>query len=319
MPDSSPKTPNTPTDDQQGLHRSSRSTRGQLNQDHYLSQHYVVGEEAIRPTPRRRRILKQAVADDDEEELGSPVASSKAHRPKKQSSEDKPAELGSQEDAPVRSAVTGASWSDRRNNAPSSHPLPSRRHTARRRRSASLRRVASPLQDASRSMSDHQGQTAQQRAFQAEPQQMAPELAQNHPPFQTMPQERNLLVPEPMQSGQVSLCRQPQSQMQMSLSNAPGAFVHPADMLFKPEDLEIPEISAILSHGILHESQFGALYDAIETDRPELDERLRLHFQETAAPEATMDEEQAKAADAEADQEMTDALWDQFIDHDAFE
>ncbi|KAF9767287.1 hypothetical protein IL306_000152 [Fusarium sp. DS 682] len=310
MAGSSPNTPNTPTSDQQGLRRSSRSTRGQLKQDHFLLQNYVVGEEATRPTPgpRRRRTLQKPAAD-DEDELDSPTASNEVRRPKKQSHNDSPAELGSHEDTPATSAATVASGSHRRNSAPASHLSPSSRRTA------SSRQMAPLHQGTSLSMNVHQGQQTmsafpQQQAFQAEPQQMAPQLAQHAPQFQAMPQGQNLPLPEPVQSGQVVSRQQLQQQPPASASNAPGAHIHPADVMLDPEDLFDPQISSILSSGIPHQPQFNALYNAIHEDRRAQEERSRLAAQE----------EQAKAADAEVvDQEMIDALWDQFINPDAFE
>ncbi|KAF5544978.1 hypothetical protein FPHYL_10879 [Fusarium phyllophilum] len=254
MADSSPKTPaETPTNEQQGLRRSSRSTRGQLSQNAFLLQHFLVGEEAARPIPGpgRRRAIAKPKAD------------------------------GNDETASIQ-------------------------HIGDRRRSAS------PLQLTSSDMRDRQDPATQQQtmpAFPWEPVfqygfQMSPQcqnLGQQQIPFFTMS----------LQPGQMAPPQHFEQQNQESAFDTPGVFVNPADLMLDTQGLMNPQTNNIPKTEVPQFAELVDSYNKIHEERRVQEERDRLAAQE--------EKDKAKATEAEEpSQEEMDALWDQFMDPDAF-
>ncbi|KAI7764723.1 hypothetical protein LZL87_003928 [Fusarium oxysporum] len=225
MADSSPKTPaETPTNDQQGLRRSSRSNRGQLSQNRFLLQHYVVGEEAARPIhgPGRRRAIAKPEADDDDESgplaQSAPTASSNTRRPRMQSRSNNFANLGSHEETPA-------------------------------------------------------GSTGAVALYQTMGQQQIPSLVMS------------------VQPGQMAPPQHFEQQTQESVSDAPGFFVNPADLMLDTQDLVNPQTNNIPKYEIPQFAELVDSYNKIHEERRVQEARDRLAAQEG--------KDKAKAAEAE--------------------
>ncbi|KAH7241039.1 uncharacterized protein BKA55DRAFT_693280 [Fusarium redolens] len=326
MADSSPETPaETPTNDQQGdqqgLRRSSRSNRGQLNQNRSLLQHYVVGEAAGRPIPGPgcRRTIAKPEADDDEDKSvplaqSAHTASNNARRPRKQSQSNNLANFGSHEEAPALATGAVALGTPRRSSIPASHPRsPPLQQIGDRRRSASPPQFASP------NMRDRQDLAPQQQIMSAFPREQAfqygPQLSQyvlqHAPQSQNMAQQQIPSLPVSVQSAQMAPPQHVEQQTHESASNAPGVYVNPADLMLDTQPLVDPQMNNIQGSEIPQFAQLVELYNSIHEERRAQEERDRLAAQEK--------KDKAKAADAEEmDQEEMDALWAQFINSDAF-
>ncbi|KAL5588831.1 hypothetical protein FOVSG1_005481 [Fusarium oxysporum f. sp. vasinfectum] len=315
MADSSPKTPaETPTNDQQGLRRSSRSNRGQLSQNHFLLQHYVVGEEAARPIhgPGRRRAIAKPEADDDDESAplaqSAPTASSNTRRPRMQSPSNNFANFGSHEKTPAGSTGEVALVTPRRGSVPASCTLtPSIQQIGDRRRSAS------PPQFASSNMRDRQDPAPQQQTMPAFPWEPAFQYgSQLSPQYQSLGQQKIPSLIMSVQPGQMAPHQHFEPQTQESVSDAPGVFVNPEDLMLDTQDLVNPQTNNIPKSEI---PQFAGLvdsYNKLHEERRVQEARDRLAAQE--------EKDKAKAAEAEEmSQEEMDALWDQFMNPDAFE
>ncbi|EWG51322.1 hypothetical protein FVEG_10329 [Fusarium verticillioides 7600] len=308
-----PKTPaETPTKEQQGLRRSSRSTRGQLSQNTFLLQHFVVGEEAARPIPgpgRRHAIAKPKAYHADESgplAQSAPTASNSSCQPRRRSLSNNLSNFGSHEEALAGSAEAGAWVSGRRSNATAACPLPSIRHIGDRRRSAS------PPQLASSNMRDRRVPAPQQQAMPAFPWepafqygfQMSPQyqpLGQQQPPPFTMPAQLDQMLP-PEHSEQ---------KPQESASDAPGIFVDLADLMLDTQAPVNPQTNSIPKTDVPQFAELVDSYNKIHEERQVQEERDR--------PAAQDEKDKAKVTEAEElSQEEMDALWDQFMDPDAF-
>ncbi|EWZ96293.1 hypothetical protein BFJ63_vAg6347 [Fusarium oxysporum f. sp. narcissi] len=294
MADSSPKTPaETPTNDQQGLRRSSRSNRGQLSQNHFLLQHYVVGEEAARPIhgPGRRRAIAKPEADDDDVPgplaQSAPTASSNTRRPRMQSPSNNFANFGSHEKTPAGSTGAVALIGDRR-------------------------RSASPPQFASSNMRDRQDPAPQQQTMPAFPWEPAFQYgSQLSPQYQSLGQQKIPSLIMSVQPGQMAPHQHFEPQTQESVSDAPEVFVNPEDLMLDTQDLVNPQTNNILKSEIPQFAELVDSYNKLHKERRVQEVRDRL-----AAQEET---DKAKAAEAEEmSQEEMDALWDQFMNPDAF-
>ncbi|KAF5587337.1 hypothetical protein FPCIR_7597 [Fusarium pseudocircinatum] len=266
MADSSPKTPaETLTNEQQGLRRSSRSTRGQLSQSTFLLQHFVVGEEAARPITgpgRRHAIAKPKAYHADESGLLAqlaPTASNNSNRPRRRSLSDNLSNFGSHEDALAGHAEAVALVSPRRSSVPAACPPPtSIQHIGDRRRSAS------PPQLASSNMRDRRDPAPQQQTMPAFPWE---------PAFQI--------------------------------------FVNLADLMLDTHAPLDPQTNSIPKTEVPQFAELVDSYNKIHEERQVPEERDRLAAQD--------EKDKAKAAEAEElSQEEMDALWDQFMDSDAF-
>ncbi|EWY85260.1 hypothetical protein FOYG_12498 [Fusarium oxysporum NRRL 32931] len=314
MADSSPKTPaETPTNDQQGLRRSSRSNRGQLSQNHFLLQHYVVGEEAARPIhgPGRRRAIAKPEADDDDVSgplaQSAPTASSNTRRPRMQSPSNNFANFGSHEKTPAGSTGAVALVTPRRGSVPASCTLtPSIQQIGDRRRSAS------PPQFASSNMRDRQDPAPQQQTMPAFPWEPAFQYgSQLSPRYQSLGQQKIPSLVMSVQPGQMAPHQHFEPQTQESVSDAPGVFMNPEDLMLDTQDLVNPQTNNILKSEIPQFAELVDSYNKLHEERRGQEARDRLAAQEK--------KDKAKAAEAEEmSQEEMDALWDQFMNPDAF-
>jgi hypothetical protein len=314
MANSSPKTPaETPTKEQQGIRRSSRSTRGQLSQNTFLLQHFVVGEEAARPIlgPGRRHAIAKPKAYHADE--SGPLAQSastafdNSRRPRRRSLSNNLSNFGSHEEALAGSAEAGALVSRRRSSATAACPLPSIQHIGDRRRSAS------PPQLASSNMRDRRNQAPQQQqtmpAFPWEPAfqygfQMSPQhqpLGQQQPPLFTMPAQLDQMFPP----------EHFEQQTQELASDAPGIFVDLADLMLDTQAPVNPQTNSIPKTDVPQFAELVDSYNKIHGERQVQEERDHLTAQD--------EKDKAKVTEAEElSQEEMDALWDQFMDPDAF-
>ncbi|KAF5721198.1 hypothetical protein FMUND_3731 [Fusarium mundagurra] len=314
MADSSPKTPTeTPTNDQQGLRRSSRSTRGQLSQNAFLLQHFVVGEEASHPVRgpgRRRAIAKPKAYHADESDplaQSAPTASNNSGWPRRRSLSDNLANIGSHEETLAGSAEAVALVSPRRSSVPTACPLQtSIPHIGARRRSAS------PPQLASTNMRDRQDPAPQQQTMPAFPWEPAFQYGfQLLPQYQTLGQQQIPFFTMSAQPGQMAPPQHFEQQIQESASDAPGVFVYPAGMMLDKQNLVNPQTNNIPKTEIPQFAELVDSYNKIHEERQVQEERDRLAAQD--------EKDKAKAAEAEdLSQEEMDALWDQFMDPDAF-
>ncbi|KAI1008237.1 hypothetical protein LB504_001753 [Fusarium proliferatum] len=316
MTDSSPNTPTeTHTNEQQGLRRSSRSTRGQLSQNQFLLQHFVIGEESSRPThgPGRRRAIAKPKVDHDDESgplaQSAPIDPHNSRRHRRRSLGNNLSNLGSHEEKPAGFAEAVALVSPRRSSVPAASPLPtSIQHFDDRRRSAS------PPQLASSNMRDRQDPAPQQRTIPAFPWEPAFQYGfQVSPQYQPLGQQQIPFFTMPVQPGQMAPAQHFEQQTQESASDAPGVFVKPADLMLDRQGLVNPQTNNIPKTEIPQFAELVDSYNKIHEERRVQEERDRLAAQE--------EKDKAKAAEAEAEelsQEEMDALWDQFMDPDAF-
>ncbi|PNP83531.1 hypothetical protein FNYG_03094 [Fusarium nygamai] len=314
MADSSPKTPaETPTNEQQGLRRSSRSTRGQLSQNTFLLQHFVVGEEAARPIPGpgHRHAIAKPKADGDDESgplaQSAPTASNNPRRPRRRSLSNNLSNFGSHEDALAGYAEAVALVSPRRSSVPAACPLPtSSQHIGDRRRSAS------PPQLASSNMRDRRDPAPQQQTMPAFPWEPAFQFGfQLSPQYQPRGQQQIPFSTMPVQPSQMAPPQHFEQQPQESTSDAPGIFVNLADLMLDTQALVNPQTNNIPKTEIPQFAELVDSYNKIHEERRVQEERDRLAAQE--------EKDKAKAAEAEdLSQEEMDALWDQFMDSDAF-
>ncbi|KAF5689184.1 hypothetical protein FCIRC_1514 [Fusarium circinatum] len=308
MTDSSPETPaETSPNEQQGLRRSSRSTRGQLSQNRFLLQHFVIGEEASRPIPgpgRRRAIAKPKPDHDNGSGLlaqSAPTASNNSRRPGRRSLSNNPSDFESHEETPA------ALVSPRRSSVPAACPLPAPiQHIGDRRRSAS------PPQLASANMRDRQDPVPQQQTVPAFPWQPALQYGfQWSPQYQASGQQQMPFFTMSAQPGQMAPPQLFEQQPQESASDAPGVFVKPADLMLNLQGLMNPQANNIPKTEIPQFAELVDSYNKIHEERRVQEERDCLAAQEG--------KDKQKAAEAEElSQEEMDALWDQFMDPDAF-
>ncbi|KAF5683706.1 hypothetical protein FDENT_7077 [Fusarium denticulatum] len=314
MVDSSPKTPaETLTNEQQGLRRSSRSTRGQLSQNTFLLQHFVVREEAARPIPgpgRRHAIAKPKAYHADESgplAQSAPTASNNSRRPRRRSLSNNISNFGSHEDALAGPAEAVALVSPRRNSVPAACPPPtSIQHIGDRRRSAS------PPQLASSNMRDRRDPAPPQQTMPAFPWEPAFQYGfQLSPQYQPLGQQQIPLFTMPVQLGQMVPPEHFEQQPQESASDAPGIFMDLADMMLDTQALVNTQTNSIPKTEVPHFAELVDSYNKIHEERRVQEERDRLAAQD--------EKDKAKAAEAEElSQEEMEALWDQFMDPDAF-
>ncbi|KAF5620512.1 hypothetical protein F52700_11240 [Fusarium sp. NRRL 52700] len=314
MSDSSPKTPaETSTNEQQGLRRSSRSTRGQLSQNHFLLQHFVIGEEATRPThgSGRRRAIAKPKADRGDESgplaQSAPTSSNNSRRSRRRRLSNNPSSFGSHDETPAGSAREAALVSPRRSSVPAACPLPaSIQHVGDRRRSAS------PPQSASSNMRDRQDPAPQQQTMPAFPWEPVFQYGfQMSPQYQTLGLQQIPSLTMSAQPGQMAPPQHFEQQTQESASDTPGVFVNPADSMLDTQGLVNPQTSNIPKTEIPQFAELVDSYNKIREERRVQEERDRLAAQEG--------KDKVKATEAEElSQEEMDALWDQFIDPDAF-
>ncbi|KAF4956208.1 hypothetical protein FGADI_4020 [Fusarium gaditjirri] len=315
MADSSPKTPaETPTNDQQGLRRSSRSNRGLLSENHFLLQHYVVGEEAARPVrgPGRRRARAKPKADDDDEPSGplaqsAPTASSNTCRPRMQSPSNNFAKFGGHEETPAGSTGAVTLVNPRRGSVPAAYTLlPSIQQIGDRRRSAS------PPQFASSNTRDRQDSALQQQTMPASPWEPAIQYgSQLSPRYQSLGQQQIPSLTISVQPGQMAPYQHFETQTQDYVSDAPGVFANPADLMLDKQDLMNPQTNNIPRSEIPQFAQLVDSYNKIQEERRVQEARDCMAAQE--------EKDKAKAAEAEEmSQEEMDASWDQFMNPEAF-
>ncbi|KAF5543185.1 hypothetical protein FNAPI_9765 [Fusarium napiforme] len=316
MAGSSPKTPaETPSNERQGLHRSSRSTRGQLSQNTFLLQHFVVGEDAARPSPgpgRRRAIAKpKAYGNDEAGPLAqpAPTASNNPRRARGRSLSNNLSSLGSHEDALAVSVEAGALVSPRRSSVPAACPLPSIQHIGDRRRSASPPQLASSNM---RDRRDRRDPAPQQQTMPAFPWEPAFQFGFQLPlQYQPQGQQQIPSFTMPVQSSQMAPPQHFEQQTQESTSEAPGMFMNLADLMLDTQALVNPQTNSIPKTEVPQFAELVDSYNKIHEDRQVQEERDRLAAQD--------EKDKAKVAEAEElSQEEMDALWDQFMDPDAF-
>ncbi|KAF5589071.1 hypothetical protein FPANT_6413 [Fusarium pseudoanthophilum] len=314
MADSSPKTPaETPTSERQGLRRSSRSTRGQLSQNTFLLQHFVVGEDAARPSPgpgRRHAIAKPKAYGNDEAgplAQSAPTASNNPRRGRRRSLSNNLSNLGSHEDAMASPVEAVALVSPRRSSVPAACPPPaSIRHIGDRRRSAS------PPQLASSNMRDRRDPAPQQQTMPALPWEPAFQFGfQLSPQYQPQGQQQIPFFTMPVQPSQMVPPQHFEQQTQESTFEAPGMFMNLADLMLDTQALMNPQTNSIPKIDVPQFAELVDSYNKIHEERQVEEERDRLAVQD--------EKDKAKAAGAEElSQEEMDALWDQFMDPDAF-
>ncbi|KAF5648736.1 uncharacterized protein FTJAE_1215 [Fusarium tjaetaba] len=315
MADSSPKIPaETPSNERQGLRRSSRSTRGQLSQNTFLLQHFVVGEDAARPSPgpgRRHAIAKPKAYSNDEAgplARSAPTASNNPRRARGRSLSNNLSNLGSHEDALAVSAEAGALVSPRRSSVPAACPLPSVQHIGDRRRSASPPQLApSNMRD----RRDRRDPAPQQRTMPAFPWEPAFQFGFQLPPrYQPQGQQQIPFFPMPVQPSQMAPPQHFEQQTQESTFEAPGIPMNLADLMLDTQALVNPQTS-IPKAEVPQFAELVDSYNRIHEERQVQEERDRLAAQD--------EKDKAKVAEAEElNQEEMDALWDQFMDPDAF-
>ncbi|KAG5756362.1 hypothetical protein H9Q70_001024 [Fusarium xylarioides] len=314
MADSSPKTPaETPTNEQQDLRRSSRSTRGQLSQNAFLLQHFIIGEEAARPIPGpgRRRAIAKPKADGNDETgplaQSAPTASNNSRRPRRRSLSNNLSHFGSYEETPAGSTEAVALVSPRRSSVPAACHLPaSIQHIGDRRRSAS------PPQLTSSNMRDRQDPAPQQQTMPAFPWEPAFQYGfQMSPQYQNAGQQQIPFFTMSVQPGQMAPPQHFEQQNQESAFDTPGVFVNPADLMLDTQGLTNPQTNNIPKTEVPQFAELVDSYNKIHEERREQEERDRLAAQEK--------KDKAKATEAEEpSQEEMDALWGQFMDPDAF-
>ncbi|KAF4444124.1 hypothetical protein FACUT_900 [Fusarium acutatum] len=161
-------------------------------------------------------------------------------------------------------------------------------------------------------MRDRQDPTPQKQTMPAFPWEPAFQYGfQLSPQYQTLGQQQIPSFTISVQPGQMPPPQHFEQQTQESVSDAPGVFMNPADLMLDTKDLVNPQTNNIPKTEV---PQFAELVDScnkIHEERRVQEERDRLAAQE--------EKDKAKAEEAEElSQEEMATLWDHFMDPDAF-
>jgi septum formation inhibitor MinC len=135
--------------------------------------------------------------------------------------------------------------------------------------------------------------------------------SQQSPQYQSLGQQKIPSLIMSVQPGQMAPHQHFEPQTQESVSDAPGVFVNPEDLMLDTQDLVNPQTNNILKSEIPQSAELVDSYNKLHEERRVQEARDRLAAQEK--------KDKAKAAEAEEmSQEEMDALWDQFMNPDDF-